>query len=415
MLEVIFLQRVVLAIFIGALLGLEREYTKKQETVGLRTFSLISLLGAVTVFLSEKFLENYALVLIGFIFVCIFSFYLYIIYAKKKAKTGLTTNISIIITYVLGVMVGLGMFIESVFLTVIIAVILYSRETLHHVVKHLTEKELEDLLAFLILLGIIYPIIPQQADLYGINIPLFTIWLLIVLISIINFIAFVISRHVKVQHKVSLISFLGGLIGSTATSLSLVGLYKKNKKRAKEIIANFYLLNAAMLIRNVVVMVAIAPVLLTYLSVPAALIFITLAISAFIILAGKKEKIKMRISSPFKVITAVKFGLAVIVLFVLLGIAQKLGADVFIAAAFFGGMASSLSTSFSIAELLALNAISVTEASVAFVLAFIGSMITNCMMFVLTKNSKIVRKTVLVLTIASVLAFAGVAITIILV
>ena len=77
MLETIFIQRIVLAIFIGALLGLEREYSKKQEIVGLRTFSLGSLLGAVTVFLSDNFLDDYTLTLIGFVFICIFLFFLY--------------------------------------------------------------------------------------------------------------------------------------------------------------------------------------------------------------------------------------------------------------------------------------------------------------------------------------------------
>jgi uncharacterized membrane protein (DUF4010 family) len=415
MLETVFIQRVVLAIFIGALLGLEREYSKKQEIVGLRTFSLVSLLGAVTVFLSDKFLNDYTLTLIGFLFICIFSFFLYAVYAKKKTRIGFTTNISLIITYVLGVMTGIGLFVEAIFLAVVVAVILYSRRTLHHIVKHLTEKELEDLLAFLILLGIIYPIIPQNVEVLGIVVPLFTIWLLVVLISIINFIAFVISRHVKIQHKVSIISFLGGLIGSTATSLSLTGLYRKNKKRIKEIVANFYLLNSAMLLRNFIVVIAIAPMLLMHLALPAALVFITLVIAAFVVLSGRREKIKLRISSPFKVMTAMKFGMAVIVLFFVLGVAQKFGSDIFLVAVFFSGMASSLSTSFSIAELVATNSISVTEGAIAFVFALIASMITNCLMFVVTKNTKVIRKAVLVLIITSIVALISVSAVVLLI
>ncbi|MFH1257697.1 MAG: MgtC/SapB family protein, partial [Candidatus Micrarchaeota archaeon] len=47
------LQKLVLAVAIGAIVGLEREHTKKQTLLGLRTFSLISLLGMILTELSK--------------------------------------------------------------------------------------------------------------------------------------------------------------------------------------------------------------------------------------------------------------------------------------------------------------------------------------------------------------------------
>ena len=44
MVDVVFLEGLVISMLIGALLGFEREYSKKQVVIGLRSFSLASLL-----------------------------------------------------------------------------------------------------------------------------------------------------------------------------------------------------------------------------------------------------------------------------------------------------------------------------------------------------------------------------------
>ena len=92
-LEQLFLQKMGLAILIGALLGLEREHTKHQEIAGLRTFALISLLGSVTVIVSEQLLKNFILVYIGFVAVAVFAIAMYVTGARRK-HVGFTTNIS---------------------------------------------------------------------------------------------------------------------------------------------------------------------------------------------------------------------------------------------------------------------------------------------------------------------------------
>lgn len=374
----IFLQKVILSILVGALLGLEREYTKKQVIVGLRTFSLISLLAAITVILSEKFMfGNYLISIIGFIFVCAFALFLYTTAVKRKITAGITTNLAVIIAYILGLFVGLGLFAEAIFLSITTAVILFSRERMHNLVRHLTEKEVGDLLEFLILLGIVYPIIPQEIVVYGITIPIFTIWILAVAVSLINFVAFLGARHFKAKEEIGVISFLGGLISSTISIASLINFYKQNKRLKAIMVPGFLITTAAAMIRNFALVIGSVPETAKYLLMPVAFGSSFLLISSYLKLKKKKRVAKLHISSPFNVPKAIKLGIAFLGLFIILDISQGLGSSFFFIAAFLGGMVSSTGVSISLASLLFTGEIGALTAGMGLILSIIGSISSN--------------------------------------
>lgn len=369
--SLIFIQKIVLSLLIGALLGLEREYTKRQEIAGLRTFSLVSVLGAVLTIISKKILDNYALALAGFILIGGFALFMYLGGLRRK-RVGFTTNISLIISYILGVLVGLDLFIEAIFLGVVVAVVLFSREWMHQLIKNLTQGEVCDFIEFLVLLGIIYPIIPQEVILYGVKIPLLTIWFLAVFISLLNFCLFISARYFGAKIEIGMLSFFGGFISSTATIGSFLNLYRENKKLISLLIPGCLILNGALFSRNFILVAIGEPAVLNYLLLPTSLCLLFLFSLGYLGLRKKKMKSRIKISSPFNVKFAIKFGAMTFLLYLVMAFSMQ-AAGAFLLISLIGGAVSSSSTSISIAGLLVEGMVSVPTGCIGLILANIGA------------------------------------------
>jgi len=402
-----FLEGLVISMLVGALLGLEREYTKRQELIGLRTFSLISLFGFLTVIMSEMF-YNTVVIFLGFVFVAIFSILLYISGMMRGERIGFTTCIAALITFVLGVFIGFGWRIEAVFLAVLVSIVLFSKERMHMLVSKLNQKEVGDLLEFLVLLGIIYPILPNSAVILGIDMPLLTIWGIMVLVSVINFFVFLGSRYLPVQHKVELFSFLGGLMDAKAMVVALMNIYKHSKKMFQNISSGFLLANMAMYVRNCILIGIIAPATLYYIGLPVALVLLTLLpFSRLFALIKHKEK-KIRIESPFGVLQAVKLGCAIFVVFFILNISKVYSGDVLYITSAIGGFFSSLAVSVSLGTLVMNHAISAREAAFSFITANAAGAVSTLVVLYIMQGKNIIEKTYKALIISTIVSFLGV-------
>jgi uncharacterized membrane protein (DUF4010 family) len=272
---------------------------------------------------------------------------------------------------------GYGHFIETIFLAIIVTIILYSRERLHKIVEHLNQKEVGDLFEFLIILGIIYPIIPQTYDFYGVIIPVFAIWVITVLISLVNFAAFIGARYLKGKQEIELISFAGGLISSTATSASLADMYHTNKGFLKMISAGFLINAAAMLIRNFAIMGAVSTQTAKYLILPGIFGTAILLSAAYLKIAHKRIKGKLHVTSPFNALEAAKLGILIFVLYILLSLAQTVSVEFFLVSIFLSGMMGSSAVMVSLASFMIAGAMTAPLAAIATFTAVIGSLTGN--------------------------------------
>lgn len=374
MIDEIFLQKIILSVLIGALIGLEREYTKKQVVVGIRTFSLVSLVGSLSVILSQIVKEP-VIVYISMGYVCFFSALLFATNARRGAHIGLTTSIALIISFLLGVMVGYGFFVEAVFLTIGITIILFTRERLHNLVKHLTEQEVGDLLEFLVLLGIIYPIIPQNVVLAGISIPLMVLWELVLLISLLNFVAFISARFLKEKYEIGLLGFLGGIISSTATIGSLLSTYAHRKNMTSSIISGINITYAGSFFRNFILLAILMPSSVQYAGLPFAAAIILLLIFGYFGL--RKKGAHVHITSPFNVPRAVKLGIAVFLMFIAIEFTNQISFGLLFLASFIGGIAHGGAVAVSLANTNVMPEI----ASVALFIACVGGIIGDFAVF----------------------------------
>jgi uncharacterized membrane protein (DUF4010 family) len=411
MVEGIFLEGLATSLLIGALLGLEREYSKKQEVVGLRTFALISLFGYLAVVISGV-VNNNALVFIGFVFVAIFSVLLYTTSLTRTEKIGFTTSISVMLTYLLGLFVGFGWRVEAVFLGVVISIVLFSKERLHLVVEKLTQKEVGDLLEFLVLLGIIYPLLPASISIFGIAVPLLMIWGIIVLISVINFCVFIGTRYIPIQHKAELFGFLGGLINTQAIIEAMMNAYRQNKRMFQNVASGFILANTAMYLRNFILITIIAPATLFVLGLPVVLVLLTLVPFSRLFVLMKHKEARMRISSPFGVWPAAKLGLAILVVFVLLELSMGFSKDLLLLTAILGSLIYSLAVIVSLGSMVLNGSISVNQAALAFILANAASVVSNFFVLYATGGRDVAKKVDKPMIISVIVSLVGVLLSI---
>ncbi len=390
--EFLFLQEILLSFFVGALLGLERQYSKKSISLGLRTFSLTSIFATLTVIIQQQIgLENW-LNIIGFIVTITFAIFLYLEDFRKKRKRGFTTNISFIITYLLGTMIAYGMWLESVFLSILVVIILFSKEKLHQITRHLTEKEVGDLLEFLILLGIVYPLLPKTFNLYGLSIPLNEMWLLVILISLINFVAFILSRKMGSKKEVEILSFLGGLISAVATMDTIVNIFKKRRLgEAKTIAGSFLIMASSSTVRNLIIILAMYPKTIMYIGLPFVFLIVALALAGVSKITKTKVPL-IKIESPFNVIEGIKLVTVIFIIYVIMtAVGVKTNAGVLIVFALISGLINTTATAISLTSMAATSIITLPEMAIAMVIAQFGGYISQLGILALFKKIKAIE------------------------
>ncbi|MBN3037517.1 MAG: MgtC/SapB family protein [Candidatus Diapherotrites archaeon] len=399
------IEPVLISLAIGALIGMEREHTKQQEVVGVRTFALVSLMGALFVSFGNM-AGMPELVGAGFIAVTLLSFVLYAGSIWKYKAVGLTTSIALLLSYVMGVFAGYGRYTEAVFITIAVTIVLFAKTRLHALVDKLSDKEVLDLLEFLALIGIIYPLLPTKALVYlDVVIDFQLIWMLAVLISIINLMGFIGSRFLPRVRQLELMALLGGIISSTAISYNLSLALAKNKERESVLANAYYIINGAMILRNMAIISIIAPAALSYVTIPSVVSAGILLLFGFRGLGREKKPAKLRMESPFAVTNAVGFVLKLLVVIFLLQAILVYLPSIFFLAVLVGGIASSASTMASIASSVALQQISVETAAIATCVVAMGHMlIGNMAVYRLAGAWKAAKRAMLV-TVVSAAAF----------
>jgi len=219
------------AIAIGVLLGLERERRLGDEPgAGVRTFALIALAGAVAGYLDQALgLSGFALALFGAVVLLVAALY---IVTAWRGDAGITTEISALLCFMLGLLCARGQLQIAAAAAVAMALLLALREWLHQLARRIESTDIEATLKFAIVTLIILPVVPDHN--YGPE-PLavlnpYKIWLMVVLISGLNFASYLLVKAVGAEHGIGLAGLLGGLVSSTAVTLG----YAQRSRQADE-------------------------------------------------------------------------------------------------------------------------------------------------------------------------------------
>ncbi|HWA33241.1 MAG TPA: MgtC/SapB family protein [Cyclobacteriaceae bacterium] len=208
---------------IGFIVGLEREFrvvSEKNHYAGLRTFPLVAILGCLVAFAGRDLSPWLPVTsLVAFIILIGVAYYV----RFNETYSGITTEISLIITYVLGMMTSFDMIKESLAAAVITTTILSLKESFRTFVSHITQDELFAFIKFIILAVLLLPFLPDVD--YGPS-GIFNpreIGAVIVIVSSISFASYVLIKLRGPGQGILLSAFFGGLFSSTAVTWMFSG------------------------------------------------------------------------------------------------------------------------------------------------------------------------------------------------
>jgi uncharacterized membrane protein (DUF4010 family) len=224
--------RFVVAIGLGMLLGLERERTKGEEgSAGVRSFALIALSGALAGYVGEH-LGLAWLALAMFIALATLILGMYVV-TSLRGPAGITTEISALLAFMLGLLCIHGQLQLASWVAVAMALLLALKDWLHRLASRIDANDVEATLKFCIVTLIILPLVPDVN--YGPP-PLdvmnpYKIWLMVVLISALNFASYLLVKIVGAEHGIGIAGLLGGLVSSTAVTL---GFSQRSRQQGED-------------------------------------------------------------------------------------------------------------------------------------------------------------------------------------
>ncbi len=216
-----------IALAIGALVGIEREKHKATEHPnsfgGVRTFILLAQIGAVSSWLSLH-LQSPWIFIVALLGVISAVMTAYVIENRRTQALGLTSQISAITVCLLGGAVMYGYAEIAVVMAIVTSAILTFKQPLHGFVARLGTDDLVAAVKLAIATFIVLPLLPNTPiDPWLIFNP-YKLWLLVILISGLSLLGYVAVRILGQARGHAVAGLAGGLVSSTAVSLSFARL-----------------------------------------------------------------------------------------------------------------------------------------------------------------------------------------------
>lgn len=363
------LLRLALALGLGLFIGLERE--RRGKEAGLRTFGFAALLGGLGGLLGDAY-ALLGLSLLGILVV-------FLNWATLREGQGLelTTSAALLVTGFIGVLSGAGHTFTPVTVAIATAALLAWKERLAGFSLGLTETEMRSAILLAILAFIVYPVLPEAPlDPWALIEPR-AAWLTVILIAAIGFVNYVLLKAYGARGA-EIAGFLGGLVNSTVTVAELATRTRETGGRLTDVVYRGVVLStAAMAVRNAVLVAILAIGVLATSALPLALMLVaSLALSwqrASKSSSGS-EKAAIRLTSPFSLQAALKFGLIFLLLQVAGTLADRVGGEAgFYAVSIGAGLVSSASGVAAAAALAAHGTISTEVAGIGVVLNSLAS------------------------------------------
>ena len=256
--ELATLPRYLAALAIGLLMGLERERNPAAKA-GLRTFALTALLAVLTAHLAAA-LDLPWLIAVGMLLVGMMMIAAYLrVPAQAEGDPGTTTIAALLLCYALGILVWQYEIQLAVMLGIAATVLLYFKPELRGMSQKLSRRDLLSVLQFAVLALIILPLLPNEDyGPYGALNP-HQIWWMVVLISGVSLAGYAALRLIGRKRGAVVLGLLGGLVSSTATTLSFSRHARANQAMLPIAVTVILLANLVVLVRLGALAAVLAP------------------------------------------------------------------------------------------------------------------------------------------------------------
>ena len=208
--------RLALALGLGVFLGLtfEEVYKREERSIpgGVRTFPMLALAGAMLYLIEPRQALAF---MVGLIALAI---WLHAFLRQASAgPSSLMVPASNLVAYLLGA-VALSQPPWVVVAASVSAVLLLgTRERLHGLIRIIPQDELLTAGSFLILVGIILPLVPDQPVMAVTPLTPFHVWLAVVVVCTMSYLTYLLQKYAPARKTTLLPAILGGIYSSTAT------------------------------------------------------------------------------------------------------------------------------------------------------------------------------------------------------
>lgn len=306
---------------LGMLVGLQREHTH-HKVAGVRTFTLIAVLGSMAGFLSRDLNNAFILPAFGLALAIM----VFLGQKEEKERDGKTTEVAVLLMFAIGAYIVLGSRLLGVVAGGVLAVLLYAKTHLHGFIGRLKDSDVSAIMTFAGISLIILPILPNETyGPYDVINPQ-NIWLMVVLIVGLSLAGYFLYKFFGKNSSIILGSILGGFISSTATTVTYSRRQKKMTGGAK--VAAFIITTASSiaLIRILIETSVVIPRQFPKMVLPILFNFLTMAVICvwlfYLLKTDKKEEGLPEPENPAQFSTALTFGFLYALILLLVAFAQ---------------------------------------------------------------------------------------------
>lgn len=309
----------IITIALSFLIGFEQRKRRDEEKEDIeeadapsfgtdRTFAFIGSLGFILYTISP---QNLYLFITGAIILGVLLGIFYYSKIRSTNSWGLTSIFVAFITYSLGPLI----ITQPKWLTVLIVVsvlILVEKKTLF---KRISEKiqieEFTTLAKFLIVAGVILPLLPRNVTIPFISLSPYEIWLTVVIVSAISYVSYLLQTYFFRKSGVIITGLLGGMYSSTATTV-IISKRSRETGGGTSIYAAAIILANAMMYLRVLILMFIFNRELALMMLPYSAILIIATASAGLFLyfrnkPGQKELVQPPLTNPLELKVSLLF------------------------------------------------------------------------------------------------------------
>jgi uncharacterized membrane protein (DUF4010 family) len=275
----------------GAAVGLERQWAgltpgRPERFGGLRTFTLLGLVGAVagwlwtlgaTVPAATLLVAAAGLVVVGYV-------------AASRVDVDATTEVAAIVVLAAGVTAGVGWLALASGLAAVTALLLAEKPRLHGFVARLDAEGLRAGVRFAVLALVVLPLLPEGPfGAWGGGIRPRDLWLLVLVFAGLSFAGYVARTAVSPRYGTALTGLIGGLVSSTGVTLTFARASRAHPAEGPAL-AQGVLAACTVLVPRVLAAVAlVAPAVVAPLALRLAPAFVVGAAAAAIGLRRRDE------------------------------------------------------------------------------------------------------------------------------
>ncbi|AXS84846.1 MgtC/SapB family protein [Marinobacter sp. Arc7-DN-1] len=287
------------ALLLGAIIGLERGWDAREQKAGeriagIRTFSLVGLLGGVSAVLAQEITEwAFPVLLVSVVAMAIVAYSERLVHIRNFSITGM---VGMVLTFCFG---AVAVAVDPVIATaaaVVTAIILDNKEEIHGWVNKLKEHELDAALKLLLISVVMLPLLPNEKLGPGGVLNPREIWWMVVMIASISFVGYFAIRVTGTRKGILFTSLFAGLSSSTALTLHFARQASKTPQLNAQFATGILIACGTMFPRILFYCLVINRSLLPMLIWPVLVMTILLYVPALII--WRKNEKQLQVSQP---------------------------------------------------------------------------------------------------------------------